>query len=220
MSGLQETKAGLLLAYLTTESHHRHARSSLAALIWPGVDEELARGNFRQALYQIRKRFGGISPIASDRTNAWLDVDEAWVDIWELAEQASGQAAAQSSTADVNATLNHYRGAFLAAHAADDVPVALQSWLTRRRAQFRQQAADLVQRVYADYRAAGEINRARVVLYEHLDREPLNEPVRRLLVELLNGAANQPGAGDGSGAGANGNDGGGDRNGDQGARGG
>ncbi len=51
-----EPKDALLLAYLAIEGPT--ARARLAALLWPDVDEERARGNLRQRLLRLKKTTG------------------------------------------------------------------------------------------------------------------------------------------------------------------
>ena len=55
-AGDLEPKDALLLAYLAIEGPTPRAR--LAALLWPDVDDERARGNLRQRLLRLKKAAG------------------------------------------------------------------------------------------------------------------------------------------------------------------
>ena len=51
-------KVRALLAYLVVEVHRAHDRSALAALLWPGEIEVVARKNLRTALATLRQAIG------------------------------------------------------------------------------------------------------------------------------------------------------------------
>ncbi len=73
-----EPKDALLLAYLAVEGPT--PRSRLAAMLWPDVDEERARGNLRQRLLRL-KRAAGVelvvgNPVASLAAGVAHDLDD------------------------------------------------------------------------------------------------------------------------------------------------
>ena len=54
-AGIESDRVRALLAYLAVESDRPHRRQVLAALLWPDRPESRARGNLRQALYNLRR---------------------------------------------------------------------------------------------------------------------------------------------------------------------
>jgi DNA-binding SARP family transcriptional activator/predicted ATPase len=67
----ESDKGRALLAYLAVEREAPHTREKLVGLFWPEQDEQHARGNLSQALYQLRCALGdrpvtGNSPRAED----------------------------------------------------------------------------------------------------------------------------------------------------------
>ena len=58
LGGLGTNKTRALLAYLGVEKNKRINRDTIAALLWPGQDEKLAKQSLRQALFALKKAFG------------------------------------------------------------------------------------------------------------------------------------------------------------------
>lgn len=58
LGGFDSDKTRALLAYLALESDRAHRRESLAALLWPNVQESSARQSLSQALSNLRRLLG------------------------------------------------------------------------------------------------------------------------------------------------------------------
>ena len=59
-------KARALLAYLALDPQE-HARTALAALLWPEIGDQYARTNLRNTLYRLRQTLDASAPGVSDR---------------------------------------------------------------------------------------------------------------------------------------------------------
>jgi len=72
-----------LLIFLAVESDRAHSREFLFSLIWPELDEENARNNFRVTLSRLRKsinRFNDNPVITSNGQSIRFNPDNIWVD--------------------------------------------------------------------------------------------------------------------------------------------
>src|SRR5262245_39170961 len=76
VDGFESQKVRGLFAYLACHRGQPLSRDHLAAVFWPGKDEEGARRNLRQSLYNLRSLFPRGKPaVAASRHALELDAD-------------------------------------------------------------------------------------------------------------------------------------------------
>jgi DNA-binding SARP family transcriptional activator len=117
--------------------------SRLAALLWPDVDGDAAKGSFDTALYRLRKLLALDSALVLAEGKLSLDRRQCWVDVWafeHIVREADARAQAAGATAEElgllgRALLDAYPGHFLAGDEDDrwamDLRDRLRSKLVR-----------------------------------------------------------------------------------------
>ena len=75
LEGLGTTKSRALLVYLALERAKRYSRDQLATLFWPSQSEKLAKQSLRQALFQLKKEFGGREVLSISNQTVQVDED-------------------------------------------------------------------------------------------------------------------------------------------------
>src|ERR1700736_1533636 len=80
-------KATAMLAFLAVTGH-RHARMTIADLLWPDAGADRARSALRRTLSTLRAALGE-GRITSDRYSVALDLERAWFDLAEFRRVAA-----------------------------------------------------------------------------------------------------------------------------------
>ncbi|MEM9513272.1 MAG: BTAD domain-containing putative transcriptional regulator [Actinomycetota bacterium] len=161
-------KAQLLLVYLA-DAARPVPRSEAAGLLWSDLSEERARANLRLALTKIRR----ITPdaIDADRRSLRLATPRDYdVDLIEAG--------------DLEATLRHYRGDFLAGIDADGAEL-FDDWVRARRHAVRATAVRTLSAAAAEAVSASEWSRAIECAARVVEIEPWNEVAHRHLMRSL-----------------------------------
>ena len=189
LDGFESQKVRALLVFLLFHRDRRCSRDRLASLLWPEKDEEAARRNLRQAVYNLKQVLPavdeGTETILADRDHIefqpglpiWFDVDEfnvsrkrglvdERVDPHYLAEAAS-----------------IYRGDLLQAFSIKDSS-EFEHWLTQERAQLREQAAGVYKTLVECYLARGEIRLGTRYAHRLATIDPLSEEAHGYLIQL------------------------------------
>ena len=96
--------ATVLLAYLVLTRGTHHPRERLAGLLWPDSDENKAKKNLRQALWQLRKAIGEPHLLVDTRSIAFNTASDFWLDTG-LLEDAADQ--------DLESAVSVYEGELL-----------------------------------------------------------------------------------------------------------
>jgi DNA-binding SARP family transcriptional activator len=148
-----EPKDALLLAYLAVEGPTPRGR--LAALLWPGVDEERARGNLRQRLLRL-KRTTGVELVAGN--------PQAQLASW-IAHDLAG---AHELLAGIE--LEHAGG--------------LSDWLAAQRERRHRGRAESLAAAIARAEAEGDLAAALECANVLLDLDPVSEQAHRHLMKL------------------------------------
>jgi len=143
------TRSQVILKYLVSQGPKPVARDFLMSTFWPEADDESARRNLHQAIYNLRQalRFEAeaVRPILLERGHYRLNVGASiWIDLQEFqARLRSARALARAGTTDRaarewSAALELYQGDFLAEDVDDH-------WILPPREAFRRdfiEAAD------------------------------------------------------------------------------
>lgn len=148
-----EPKDALLLAYLALEGPTPRAR--LAALLWPDVDEERARGNLRQRLLRLKRTTG--EELVVGNTQAAL---------------AAGIAHDLGTTGELLAAIEPHQAAGLA------------EWLEGQRETRRRARSEELEASTDRAEAAGELDAALEHANTLVQREPVSELAHRRVMRL------------------------------------
>jgi DNA-binding SARP family transcriptional activator len=168
-------KTQALLAYLAAHPGQAHPRDRLAALLWGERGEEQARDSLRHTLVALRRALpAGL--VAEGRTLA-LDPAAVEVDVVELvAHAATGTRPALEAAAAL------YRGDFL--DGLDLREPAFEEWLRGERGRLRELAVDVLGRLLALQRDAGDVEEAIQSSLRLLGLDPVQESAHRALMRL------------------------------------
>jgi DNA-binding SARP family transcriptional activator len=198
------SKVLALLAFLVVESGRAHRRDALAALLWPGYPDRVARTNLRNALSHLRavihdrtaikhpgvaagraapKSRGAYPPyLLVTRETIQFNADsDHWLDVAAL------QAAVEDDGLGVDrleGAVALYGGPFLGGFTVDDSP-AFEDWSRGRREQLQRQALSALSQLSDQYEARGEMACAREVARRHVSLAPWEESAHRRLMRLL-----------------------------------
>lgn len=187
LSGLlrRPKRLALLTYLLVARPRGFHRRERLLALFWPEQQDSRARHALRQALHELRCELGpiienrGTDEIAISRTRVWCDAvafDDA------------------NAACDLQRAVSLCGGELLDGITIQGASPALQDWLDRERARYREDAAraacSLAERAAADGNSSSAIRWGRVAA----TLSPLDEMVLWRLLELYRDLGYRAGA--------------------------
>lgn len=176
--GYLSQKAQALLCILARIPGTPVPRRRLADMLWSTSDEPHARASLRQTLRQLRQALG--EPLLRSSGDDVILAADATVDLALL------EAATRSSrTEDILAAANAFDGDFAADVSVDGEPADF--WLAVQRAQVREMAADITLLAVREHLEAHDPQKAVHLAIKFLQTDPLNEPIRRALIEVLAG---------------------------------
>lgn len=197
LNGKLYNKVIALLAYLIAESDRSHTREHLAALFWPALSPDVARGNLRQALYYLRQAFrtdaAFLLPSNRDTVRFMHGVSHCRVDLKIFTEPAPVclQCTTKSLSTPCESCLNHlemrfqsYQGEFLAGLSLSDTP-DFDIWLDTQRLGLRGQAFALAEQLSNAHGLQGNPEAAQAYALRCIELEPWNEAGHRQHMRLL-----------------------------------
>jgi TolB-like protein/DNA-binding SARP family transcriptional activator/Flp pilus assembly protein TadD len=169
----------VLLAYLALSPKGREQRRKLTTLLWGDAADETTLENLRNCLYSLRKALGDSEHrvIASDGEDIVLDA--AAFDVDALAFR---RLAAQSGRNDLEEAAKLCSGGLL--DGLDIESEEFESWRRAEAARFRDQAAEVLNRLMTQLSEAGETERAIETGERILRLDPLHEAAVRRLMRL------------------------------------
>jgi DNA-binding SARP family transcriptional activator len=172
-------KALALLAYLAL-AERPHARDALAELLWPGHDDEHARGALRRTLSALRSAIGAEHLDVARERIALAPASRSCVDVHRFRRFAGPGA----SAADLERAAQLCSGELLEGFALRDSP-AFDEWQRLQADGLRRELSAVLDRA-ADTRAAdGDFAGALAHARRRLALDPLQEPAHRLVIRLL-----------------------------------
>jgi predicted ATPase/DNA-binding SARP family transcriptional activator len=184
---LARRKALALLAYLGL-SPTGAGRDVLAALLWPGYDQEQATTYLRQALWELNKALGkgvlsaeGQIVLLAPEVDLWVDVlrfEEA-LSRWK-AQRAEGSSQALRSLEEAAAL---YRGDFLAGFTLRDSST-FDDWQLSQSEALRRRLGEALASLADGYTAQGDLDMAIASVQRWLAIDPLDEAGHRELMRL------------------------------------
>lgn len=185
-------KVRALLAYLATEAAQLHARASLATLLWPDRDEDVALRNLSQTLLRLRSALGDtVEPsllLTITRGAIGWRGEGAQVDVLDFARLARS-----TGPVDLEQSAALYRGEFLKGF---DLPDAgpFEEWLLLTRERLQQQALTVLQVLANIYLEEGQWTRAAEIARRHIALDPWREVAHRQLMRALAEGGDRGGA--------------------------
>lgn len=189
LDGFESQKVRALLIFLLFHRDRRLSRDRLASLLWPEKDEEAARRNLRQAVYNLKQ----VLPAIDDRTEAILaDRDHValhsqlaiWFDVDEFhRSRKRGLVDERVDPHYLAEAAGVYRGDLLQAFSIKDSS-EFEHWLTHERTQLREQAASVYKTLVECYLARGEIRLGTRYAHRLATIDPLSEEAHGYLIQL------------------------------------
>lgn len=177
---LVRTKKGqALLAFLACHPDESHPRGKLATLLWTDADDSSARHSLRQTLCTLRAALPGPASeaVRTEADSIALDAESLVVDVLTFKRLAhTGTEAALEEAAAM------YRGDLLVGITVDEP--GFEDWLRLERERLRDLAVDVLVRLIALQRGAGQFEHAVQTSHRLLMLEPSEEIIHRTLMRL------------------------------------
>src|SRR4051794_26048391 len=169
-----------LLAFLVLHNDVPQSREHLAYMLWPESNEAQARTNLRQLLHNLRRALPVHCSllVADNHTVHWKADKSCAIDVMEF--EAEVQAAASAKQSDVPAAREPLEEA-ARLYQDDLLPDLYDEWLEPRRAQLRQQFADVLSRLAGLLETLGEYPAG----IRHATRLVALDPLRESYYEIL-----------------------------------
>ena len=187
-------KAVALLAYLAVTGTYQ-TRDTLAALLWPEMDDERARAALRRTLSAVRAAVGDEAFIVT-RDGLSLDTDHVWCDVivFQATVLATDRAAHAGlppapSLTEMEAAVALYRDHFLSGFSLRD-SAEFDEWQLAVAEKLRRAYTTLLSRLVQLYSQSGQLEQAIELGRRWLAVDPLREEAHRWLMQLYtwNGA--------------------------------
>jgi DNA-binding SARP family transcriptional activator len=174
------TRSQTILKHLVTHGRKPVARDLLMSTFWPDADEESARRNVHQAIYNLRQalrlEWPTVSPIVLDNGRYRLNGDVAiWVDVEAFEERVrAGRALARDgkpkeAALTLASAIELYQGDFLAEDADE-------GWAIARREGLRREFIDAADWLSSYLLDKQEHTGAELVCQRLVELDPCNEP--------------------------------------------
>lgn len=202
----RSNKARGLLAYLAMEANRAHARSSLAALLWPETTDDSAASNLRLTLHRLRQALDKTSPGAAaallhtqggqirlDAAALTLDVARFQAELAQVAAHHHGDAGlCPACVQSLERATARYRGELLAGFGLADAP-PFEEWLLMQRERLAHQCIGALHTLAAAHEAQGDYERAFLCAARQVEMDPFREEAYRQAMAAL-AASGQRGA--------------------------
>ena len=186
VDGFESQKVRGLFAYLACHRGQPLSRDHLAAVFWPGKDEEGARRNLRQSLYNLRSLFPrGRPAVLASRHSLELDSElDAWIDVHSF-EQAleSGGRDFRIDTHRLSEAVSLYRGDFLRGFQIKDSE-EFEYWLAAEQERLREKAVAALRLLIDGYLERGEHRTGIQYAQRLVAIDPLSEDAHQKLMRL------------------------------------
>ena len=186
--GFESQKVRALLAYLALHRGRAFRRDRLASMFWSDRDDETARRNLRQALYNLKATLpetGGRPLLRVDGQEvAFEPGPDCWIDV-EAFERAVGSPGGVGAAGfhELVAATQHYRGDLLAGFLIKECP-EFEEWLVTEQERLREAALEALRRLVAVYLERGEYRLGIQHARRLVAMDPLSEEAHRHLLRL------------------------------------
>lgn len=186
-----DTRKALALAAYLAVTRDYHSRETLAALLWPEMDDERARAALRRTLSAARSLLGDEAIAADRETVALAPAAGLWVDVWALEDalatvdhhHRSGEAICDTCLAQLDHAVGHYRGDFMQGFSLRD-SVEFDDWQAAQAERWRRKLAAALATLVEGDTARGDLAAAVGHAQRWLELDPLREDAHRRLMQL------------------------------------
>ena len=193
----ESDKARALLAYLAVESDRPHRRDALIGLLWPDEPEQIARQNFRQALYSLPQTIRDSSArppyllITRDEIQ-FNPASKFSLDVASFHSHLAATANHSHSRLDMCAVcaprlqqaIDLYRGKFLQEFFLEDSD-EFEEWAVAQRESLHQRALDALTNLGNYYELNGDLGAARRCAMRALELDPWREQAHRQMMRVF-----------------------------------
>lgn len=187
-------KAVALLAYLTVTGEYQ-SRETLAALLWPEMDDERARAGLRRTLSALRSSVGNEAlyvtrdGLAVNNDRVWCDVTTFQTAITAVAHHARVGTPCPECVSEAEKAIALYRDPFMSGFSLRD-SAEFDDWQLAMTEQLRRAYTGGLGWLVQTYSQSGEPGRALDFGRLWLAADPLREETHRWLMKLYawNGA--------------------------------
>ncbi len=197
IQSFESDKVRALLIFLALEATHTHSRTRLATLLWSGYEEQSARSNLRQALYQLRQVIGDdvADPpflVITRQTIQFNPLAHYTLDVTTFCQLIEESARHVHSSLDpCDACLARltqaaalYQGDLLAGFTVVDSD-EFEEWRRIQQEQLHLQAIDLFHQLASAYEVRNEEAAVQRYARRLLQLEPWREETHRQLMRLF-----------------------------------
>ncbi|MCB0107209.1 MAG: hypothetical protein KDE53_14915, partial [Caldilineaceae bacterium] len=189
VTGFITSKAEALFYYLAITARP-HARSTLAALLWPDVSETVARKNLRDIIFNLRKLLGNYLTITR-QTVALNFKSNPWIDVLAFRKLLEPQIE-QCTYQELQSAIELYQGDLLDGFYIRETE-AFDEWLMAEREQLRVAATHAMHQLAAYHLETASWNEGLQLTQRLLAMESWDEAAHRQQMRLL-AASGQRGA--------------------------
>jgi len=189
VTGFITSKAEALFYYLAITARP-HARSTLAALLWPDVAETVARKNLRDIIFNLRKLLGNHLTITR-QTVALNFKSNPWIDVLAFRKLLEPQIE-QCTYQELQSAIELYQGDLLDGFYVRETE-AFDEWLMTEREQLRVAATHAMHQLVAYHLETASWNEGLQLTQRLLAMESWDEAAHRQQMRLL-AASGQRGA--------------------------
>ena len=184
---VRQPKRMALLAYLVLARPPGYQRrDTIAALLWPELDQHHARAALRKSLYGLRDALGGETVVGRGDQEVAVLPEHLWCDAAAFETALDGGRPKEA--------LDLYRGDLLAGFYASDVAPEFEDWLSRERDRLRARAAEGAWEVAEIAEREGDSAEAIQWGRRACNLAPDDETVVRRLIQLYDRLGDRAGA--------------------------
>jgi len=188
--GFESQRVRALLAYLAAQANRSISRELLATLLWPDHDEDSAKRNLRQAIYNLKGAFH-----AAGVPDGWLATDvrsvalktsrRIWIDsqFFEAALRDGLAAGSATNPEKLASAVEACHGDFLEGFSLRDCP-AFDNWQTSECERLRELYVQALRALTDHYFSLGETELGARYARLLLRADPLSEESHRKLMQL------------------------------------
>lgn len=195
--GFESNKVRALLVYLAINSDQPHSREKLAGFLWPDRPEQVARGNLRQALANLRQALGDEAT-----TNPYLLVNREAVQFNPKADVYLDVDAFTSLVSKTDSHLHRreeachrcagwlleavsiYRGNFLEHFSINDSTI-FEEWVLITRERLHQLAIKALERLSKYHEQRGEYENSLDYARRLIELDPWREEAHQQIMRVL-----------------------------------
>jgi predicted ATPase/DNA-binding SARP family transcriptional activator len=179
-----------LLAYLAVRDlehpGQRHARESLAVLLWSDYEQAKALGNLRHTLWEVTQ-FIGEGWIISEHETVYLnpqaEIDLDLARFRSLLSQAAGQSDSPQRILFFQQAADLYRDDFLSGFSLKE-GASFNEWASAKAENLRREFASVLQTLVEEYSVLDQFSSAIPYAQHLVELDPFHEAAHRRLMEL------------------------------------